>query len=228
MDWIASVWQYLAQLMPQLNQGLWVSIELIVPSALIGLAIGVVCGVLRVYGNKYITKVMNFYVAVFRGTPLVVQLFVWYYGLPHLGIFFSPVGASIFGFAMCSGAYHSEYIRGGLLSIRQGQLKAAQALGFTPWQAVTNIILPQAFRRALPGCGNEFVYLIKYSSLAYIVTCIELTGTGHNIASKTFQYTRVFMVVGAYYLFLVTIASWLLSRVECWLSIPGFECKRED
>ena len=89
---------------------------------------------------------MNFYVAVFRGTPLVVQLFVWYYGLPHLGIFFSPVGASIFGFAMCSGAYHSEYIRGGLLSIRQGQLKAAQALGFTPWQAVTNIILPQAFK----------------------------------------------------------------------------------
>ncbi len=228
MDWVVSVWEYLAKLMPQLNNGLWVSVQLIVPSALIGLAIGVVCGVLRVYGNNLVKAAMNFYVALFRGTPLVVQLFVWYYGLPHLGIYFSPVGASVFGFAMCSGAYHSEYIRGGLLSIRQGQLKAAQALGFTPTQAVTNVILPQAFRRALPGCGNEIVYLIKYSSLAYIVTCIELTGTGHNIAARTFEYTQVFTVVGAYYLFLVTVASWLLSRVEGWLSIPGFEYKRDD
>ena len=78
MDWVVSVWEYLAKLMPQLNNGLWVSVQLIVPSALIGLAIGVVCGVLRVYGNNLVKAAMNFYVALFRGTPLVVQLFVWY------------------------------------------------------------------------------------------------------------------------------------------------------
>jgi polar amino acid transport system permease protein len=174
---------------PALFKGLWVSLQLILPSAALGLVLGIVAGALRVYGNRPLAAAANLYATLFRGVPLVVQLFVWYFGLPHLGIYFNPFLASVIGFSLCSGAYHSQYVRGALLSIKQGQAAAAKALGFTQWQTVLFVILPQALRRALPGCGNEIIYLLKYSSLAYMVTCIELTGEGKVLASRTFKYT---------------------------------------
>lgn len=100
---------------------------------------------------------------------------------------------------------------------------AAQALGFTKLQLLRSIILPQALRRALPGCGNELIYLIKYSSLAYMVTCIELTGRGKILASHSFKYIEVFLIVGIFYLVLVTLAGLLLQQLENRLSVPGFE-----
>ena len=90
------------------------------------------------------------------------------------------------------------------------------------FQTVLWIVVPQAFRRALPGCGNEIIYLIKYSSLAYLISCMEVTGEARAIAAKTFRFTEVFMVLAVYYLFLVTIATWLLKRFEDKLYIPGF------
>jgi polar amino acid transport system permease protein len=211
------------EVLPALIKGLWVSLQLILPSAGLGLVLGIVAGALRVYGNRPLAAAANLYATLFRGVPLVVQLFMWYFGLPHLGIYFNPFVASVIGFSLCSGAYHSQYIRGALLSIKQGQAAAAKALGFTQWQTVLFVILPQALRRALPGCGNEIIYLIKYSSLAYMVTCIELTGEGKVLASRTFKYTEVFLVVAIFYLVLVSIASWLLHRLEHRLIIPGFE-----
>ena len=92
----------------------------------------------------------------------------------------------------------------------------------TTFQTLAHIIIPQAMRRALPGCGNEIIYLIKYSSLAYIITCIELTGEAKVIAARTFRYTEVFMAVGIYYLFLTTLTTWLLAKLEKKLAIPGF------
>jgi len=211
------------EVMPALLRGLLISVELIIPSALCGIVIGVVVGVLRVFGHPLVVRLANTYVLIFRGFPLVVQLFIWYFGLPHLGIYLSPFVASVVGFSLCSGAYHSEYVRGALLSIKRGQLLAAQSLGFTKLQMIFSVVLPQAFRRALPGCGNEIIYLIKYSSLAYMITCIELTGEGKIIASETFKYTEIFLIVGAVYLVLTTIASWMLRRVENRLRLPGFD-----
>lgn len=216
------------RVVPALNQGLWVSVQIIVPAALLGALIGVTAGTLRVYGAKPLARIMDIYVSLFRGTPLVVQLYFWYFALPYVaiggqGIVLSPMQASIIAFALCSGAYQSEYIRGGLLSIKKGQLTAAQALGFTPLRAVVSIVLPQAFRRALPGCGNEVVYLVKYSSLASIITVNELTGVGRGIAKATWKNTEVFLVVGVYYLILVTAASFILKKVENRLAIPGFD-----
>jgi polar amino acid transport system permease protein len=212
----------LQKLIPALNTGVLMSIRLIVPSAVLGLALGVVVGSLRAYGGRYLSPVANGYAALFRGTPLVIQLFILYFGLPNIGIYFEPYTAAVLGFTMCSAAYHSEYIRGGLLSIKRGQVLAAQALGFSTFSTLVWIIIPQAFRRALPGCGNEIVYLIKYSSLAYVVTCFELTGQAKIVASETFRFSEVFMVVGVYYLSLVSVASWGLRRLEKKLEIPGF------
>jgi polar amino acid transport system permease protein len=162
------------------------------------------------------------YTVLFRGVPLMVQLFVFYFGLPSFGIYFEAYGASVTCFILCSAAYHSEYVRGALLSIREGQLKAGAALGMSRVQTILWIVVPQAFRRALPGCGNEIIYLIKYSSLAYLISCMEVTGEARAIAAKTFRFTEVFMVLALYYLFLVSIASWLLKKFEDRLYIPGF------
>jgi len=211
---------------PALLKGFWVSLQLIAPSALLGLVIGIMVGVLRIYGNRPVMAAANTFVAIFRGIPLVVQLFIWYFGLPNIGIYLSPFVASVLGFSLCSGAYHSEYIRGALLSIKRGQMLAAQSLGFSKIRMIFSIILPQAIRRALPGCGNEIIYLIKYSSLAYMITCIELTGQGKILASNSFKYTEVFLMIGACYLVMTSVASIILGRVEDRLRIPGFEHQR--
>ncbi|MCU0587784.1 MAG: amino acid ABC transporter permease [Syntrophobacteraceae bacterium] len=214
------------EVFPALLRGLEKSFLLIVPSAIMGTVLGVLTGAIRVYGPRWVVWMAETYVTFFRGIPLVVQLFIWYFGLPHVGIFLSPYAASVVGFSLCSGAYQSEYVRGALLSIRQGQTLAAQALGFSKFEMVRSVILPQGFRRALPGCGNEVIYLIKYSSLAYMVTFIELTGEAKILASHSFKYMEVFLVVGVFYLGLVTVAGWFLRHMEQRLAIPGFEHHR--
>lgn len=225
-------WEFFrTELSPGLLEGLWVSIAVIVPSALFGVFIGVVAGVLRVYGPRPVQRATEAYVSLFRGTPLVVQVFFWYFALPYIKIggaslVLDPIEASILAFGLCSGAYQSEYIRGGLNSIKRGQIRAALALGMTTRQAVLNIVLPQAFRRALPGCGNEIIYLIKYSSLASIITVNELTGTATTIAKNTWRNIEVFCTLGVYYLVLVTLAGWILHLIEDAMSVPGFERPR--
>ena len=149
------------EILPALNKGLLVSLALIVPSAVFGFAGGIGLGVLRVYGSPWLRKLGDWYVALFRGVPLAVQLMMIYYALPSLGLSFEPFGAAVLSFVLCSAAYHSEYIRGALLSIRQGQLKAAHALGMNTFQTIFWIIIPQAARRALPAGGRELIYLIK-------------------------------------------------------------------
>lgn len=218
-----SEWDYFfTQILPVLNRGLIVSIKLIIPSGVLGLCFGIVVGTGRVFGRPWLRKVFDRYTALFRGVPLLVQLFIIYFGLPSLGIRFSAFTSAVLGFTLCSAAYHSEYIRGALASIRQGQLRAAHSLGMNTFQSLVFIVIPQALRRALPGCGNEIIYLIKYSSLAYIITCIELTGEAKAIAARSFRYTEIFMTIGAYYLFLTTVTGWLLAKLERKLSIPGF------
>jgi polar amino acid transport system permease protein len=220
-------WLYIrTEVYPAFLKGFWVSLQLIAPSMIFGAAIGIIVGVLRVYGSRPVMAAADTFVALFRGVPLVVQLFIWYFGLPYIGIYLSPFTASVLGFSLCSGAYHSEYVRGALLSIKRGQMLAAQSLGFNRIQMIFSIILPQAFRRALPGCGNEIVYLIKYSSLAYMITCIELTGQGKILASNSFKYAEIFVIMGACYLVMTSVVSILLGRLENRLRLPGFEHHR--
>ena len=209
-------------LLPALNRGLMVSLALIIPASVIGFGGGIALGCARAFGPSWLRRLGNAYTALLRGVPLAVQLMMIYYALPKLGIYFEPYGAALTSFILCTSAYQSEYVRGALLSIRQGQIRAAQALGFTTFQTILWIVVPQAARRALPSCGNEIVYLIKYSSLAYLVTCMELMGEGKVVASDTFRFTEVFLAVGLYYLAMVTVASWILHRLEERYRIPGF------
>ena len=208
-------------LFPPVLEGALVTLKLIALSIPLGLISGILIAVGRVYGNKLISSFCTIYTLFFRGTPLLVQLFILYFGFPSIGIFFSPFTAAVIGFILCSGAYHSEYIRGAIQSIKEGQMMAAEALGMTRANAILYIILPQALRRAIPGCSNEIIYLVKYSSLAFMVTCIELTGAGKIIASRYFAYTEVFLVVGAIYLLMVSVVTKTLNMLEKKLEIPG-------
>lgn len=223
---MASIPSFYPELFAALNRGLGMSLALIVPSAAGGVMLGIVAGTLRVFGPAPLRRASNIFAAVFRGTPLVVQLFILYFGLPNLGLYLSPYAAAVLGFTCCSGAYQSEYVRGALLSIKRGQYLGATALGFSTWQTLRWIIAPQAFRRAIHGCGNEIIYLIKYSSLAYIVTCMELTGEGKTMATESFRFTEVFAILGLYYLALVSLAMALLKKLEQRLAIPGFSLEQ--
>lgn len=208
-------------LLPALMQGLVVTLQLIACSAPFGFALGVAVAVGRQYGGRFTSWLCKTYVFLIKGTPLLLLLFILYFGLPAIGITFTAFVASVVGFILCNGAYNSEYIRGALISIKDGQMVAARSLGMTRWQAIRNVVLPQALRRAIPGLSNEFIYLIKYSSLAYMITVIELSGAGKLVATKYFTYTESFAAVGIVYLVLVTITTVAVNILEKRLAVPG-------
>ncbi|MDD3407490.1 MAG: amino acid ABC transporter permease [Methanomicrobium sp.] len=211
-------------LMPALWGGLLVTLTLIAFSAPFGLVFGTLIACGRVYGGYGINLLCRFFVGFVKGCPLLLLLFILYFGLPSIGIYFSAFAASVIGFICCNSAYNSEYIRGAILSVKQGQMTAASALGMTNIQAIRYVVLPQAMRRAIPGLSNEFIYLIKYSSLAYMITLIELTGAGKLVFSKYFE-PDVFLMIGVVYLFLVSITTVCANALEKKLAIPGTQTR---
>ncbi|MDD4566320.1 putative amino-acid permease protein YxeN [Methanoculleus chikugoensis] len=208
-------------LLPALMQGLVVTLQLIACSAPFGLAFGIAVAVGRQYGHPVISWLCKTFVFLIKGTPLLLLLFILYFGLPSIGITLTAFAASVLGFILCNSAYNAEYIRGALISIKDGQMVAARSLGMTRWQAIKSVILPQALRRAIPGLSNEFIYLIKYSSLAYMLTVIELAGAGKQVATKYFLYTESFAAVGVVYLVLVSITTVAVSILEKRVAVPG-------
>jgi len=207
-------------LLPALWDGLAITLQLIAAAAPFGVLIGAGIAVGRVYGNRPVQYFARAYVAFFKGCPLLLLLFILYFGLPSIGISLTPFVASVLGFIFCNSAYDSEYIRGAIKSIREGQFTAGLALGMSQGQVIRNVILPQALRRAIPGLVNEFVYLIKYSSLAYMITVVELTGAGKQIATRYFTYNETFFVVGLVYLALVTITTIGANQLEKRVAVP--------
>lgn len=208
-------------LLPALWDGLFVTVQLVLMTAPIGFLLGLLVAVMRVYAPRPFNWIAKLYVIFFRGCPLLVLLFILYFGLPSVGIVLSSFLSALIGFILCNSAYSSEYLRGGLQSVKSGQMIAARSLGMTKLQAVVSVIIPQALRRALPGVSNEFIYLIKYSSLAYVVSVIELTAQAKIIAAKYFMYFEAFAGVGVFYLIIVSIAVAVIHFIEKKTAIPG-------
>ncbi len=163
-----------------------------------------------------------------RGTPLLVQLFILYYGLPSVGINLNPVVAAITGFTLNSAAYQAEYLRGSIQSISSGQMIAARSLGMAKLRSIKNIILPQALRNTIPAWSNELIYLLKYSSLAYLILVPELTAQGKFIAADTFRYLEIFSMIAIIYLILTIILTEILDRFEQKIRIPGLGTRKSS
>ncbi|MFC1858388.1 amino acid ABC transporter permease [Thermodesulfobacteriota bacterium] len=208
-------------IMPELLKGALVTLELVCICITIGFFLGILLAITRIYGNRFISNTTSAYVALMRGTPLLVQLFILYYGLPHIGLSLPSFLAAIIGISLNSAAYQSEYFRGAIQAVKSGQMIAARSIGMSKFKAVRYIILPQMIRIVIPSWSNELIYMIKYSSIAYMIQTPELMAAGKFIASTNFRTFEVFLVVAFIYLVIVIFASKSLSTVELKLKVPG-------
>ena len=208
-------------IIPKLLEGTAVTIELTIISIAIGVLMGIPVALGRVYGNKPIYAFCTFFVEIIRGTPLLTQLFILYFGLPSIGVMLSPFLAAMIGMGINSAAYQAEYFRGAIQSVKKEQLIAAHSLGMKQNQAIRYIVLPQMFRLVIPSWSNELIYLLKYSSMAYMIQAPEIMSQGRLIASRNFRTFEVFIIVALIYLILVLALSKMLDIMERRLSIPG-------
>lgn len=213
----------LIQYIPALLKGLGITLQLTILSAVIGFiaAIFLVVGVL--YGNKFFRNLSISFITLIRGTPMMVQLFLIYFGLPGINIKLSPLTASIIAFIINSSAYQAEYLKGGFLAISKEQIEAAYSIGLNKWDAIRLIIFPQAFRFAIPALSNEIVYLIQYTSVAYTIGLPELFYIAKNFASKTYMNIEIYIFIGVIYLIFIYIVTKLTDFIEKKLYIPGFD-----
>lgn len=195
-----------------LSVGLWVTLWISAVASVIGLVIGVVTGLCRVSQNLTLRQLSITYIEIIRGTPLLVQLFIFYFFLGtvlNIGRIPSGIGAlSIF-----AGAYVAEIIRAGIQSIPKGQMEAARSLGMNVPQAMVYIILPQAFKRILPPLAGQFISLIKDSSLVSVIAITDLTKSGREVITSTFAVFEIWFVVA----FLYLILTFSLSQVVAWV-----------
>ncbi len=198
---------------PYLLKGAVVTLRLSVVSVFFGIILGLFLGLARISKNYFLRIPSTIYVEVIRGTPLLMQLLIIYYALPSFGINLGAITAAIVGLSLNSAAYTGEIFRSGIQSIEKGQMEAARSLGMTYFQAMRYVILPQAFRRILPPLTNEFVSMLKESSLASTLAVTELLRAGREIVVWKANVFSPFLGVTLIYL-LMTLP---LTRLSVWL-----------
>ncbi len=205
----------IADNLPLLLKGAAVTLEITALSVGIGLLIGMIVGVARLSNYRLIRSLAAVYVDFIRGTPLLVQIFLVYFALPKLlGMRIDPFVAAVAACSINSGAYVAEIFRSGIQSIDKGQFEAAQALGLNWFQSMKFVIMPQAFKRIIPPLGNEFIAMLKDSSLVSVIGFEELTRTGQMIISRTYAVFEVWMVVAILYLIMTLCISRLVALLE--------------
>jgi len=208
-------------ILPKLLPGALTSLKLTVLAISIGLILGIPLSLGRVYGSKVIYIITTIYIEAFRGTPMLTQLFILYFGLPSIGIMFPPFTAAVIGLGLNSAAYQAEYFRGAIQAVKDGQMVAARSIGMTKIKAIRYIILPQMFRLVIPSWSNELILLLKASSIAYMIQVSELVSVGRQIASRNFRTFEVFLVIAFIYFVIVEVLNRILHSVERKIKIPG-------
>ncbi|WP_157246227.1 amino acid ABC transporter permease [Nonomuraea typhae] len=184
---------------PELLAGLAVTLVLGVISFVLGSVLGGLITLARISGVKVLKAAAAAYVSVFRGTPLLIQIMIIYYGLPQIGLEIPPIPSAIIAFTLFSAAYLSENFRAGVLGVDRGQWEAAASMAMPYGKTLRRIIFPQAIRIATPAVGGRFVALMKDTSLASAVTVVELTRVAEGIGTSTFRYMDALLIVGLLY-----------------------------
>jgi len=205
------VWQGFGALL----RGALVTIEITACALLLGCVLGLLVGIGRLNPKRrWLYSACTAYVAVIRGTPLLVQLFILFFGLPHFGILLPAFLCGVLGLGVYSGAYVSEIVRGAIQSVHQGQTLAAQSLGMTPFVAMRQVILPQAVVRMIPPLGNEFIALIKNSALVSLLTIHDLMHEGQKIISVSYRSLEVYLAIALVYFVLTGTVTLVLRHYE--------------
>jgi L-cystine transport system permease protein len=210
-DWLLLMTDSLPTL---LWAGLMFTIPLTILSFIFGLSLGLLTALVRLFAPVWVSLIARFYVWIFRGTPMLVQLFVIFYGLPSAGIYLDAFTAAVIGFSLNVGAYSSEVIRAVISSVPKGQWEAAYSIGMSWRQALTRTILPQATRTAVPPLSNTFISLVKDTSLAAAITVPELFQSAQRIVATTYEPLILYIEAALIYLALSTVLSHLQARLE--------------
>lgn len=198
--------------LPLFWQATLITVKITVLAFVFALIIAFTVGVLRSYKIPRLFKLLlAVYVEIFRGTPLLIQLFFIYYGLPSVGIIMDAFSAAVIGLALNGGAYMSESVRASILSVSKGQEEAAFSLGYNKLEAIWHIILPQAIRVAIPPLMNGFSSMLKETSLVSVISITELTRTGNLIYSRTARPFEIYLTLGLFY-FVLTFSIVLLAK----------------
>jgi polar amino acid transport system substrate-binding protein len=202
--------------LPLLGKGALMTMQISILSMALAMLVGLVTALARLYGPWPFRWIAISFVEVFRGTPLLIQLFLIFYGLPHIGIRFDPFIAAVLGLGLNYGASEAENYRAGILSIPKTQMDGAQALGMSHGQSLKHVILPQAIRVVIPPVTNDFIALLKDSSLVSVITMVELTSTYGQLASTYFDYLGIGLLTAAVYFLIglpfVRLSRWLEAR----------------
>ncbi len=203
---------------PFLLKGNYYTLQITLVSMFFGLIIGLITAIARLKGNRLIRSAARLYVSVIRGTPVLVQIFIVYYGLSDFGITLGPLTSAYITLSVNIGAYLSETIRASILSVPKGQTEAALSLGMTNVQAMRRVILPQAVRVAIPPMGNTFIGMLKETSLVSVVTVTELLRTAQLLISQYNVVMPFYIAIALMYWAMSTSFSAALSRIEDRLS----------
>lgn len=197
-----------------LMPGIRVTIPLTIISFALGLCVALLTALVQVAKMPVLKQIARFYVWIIRGTPMIVQLFVVYFGLPNIGITLKPFPSAIIVFTLSVGAYCSETVRATIESVDKGQLEAGYCLGLNFWQTMRLVILPQAFVTAFPPLSNSLIGLVKDTSLAYSVAIVEVLASAQRIAARTYDYFWLYLEAGLIYLIFCTVLTFLQRRIE--------------
>jgi polar amino acid transport system permease protein len=216
-------WQAVADALPYLVEGSLVTVVVVAGGMLVGLILGVLLAVGQVYGNPPVARLIALYVWFFRGIPILVLLFLFYFGFCSLlDINLSAFTVSVVVLGLASSAYQSQIFRAAIQALPQGQMKAAQALGMSDGAAIVNIVLPQALRLSIPGWSNEYSIMLKDSAITYALGVAEIMARTHFVATRTYQHLPLYLAAGALYLVLTYLGTKGLRVLEERVRIPGY------
>jgi polar amino acid transport system permease protein len=214
---------FFARFLPDLIKGAGITLLLTAEGLLAGFVLGLLTAYARVYGSRFWRGLAVGYIELFRGTPLLVQLFIIYYGLPGLGITLSRELSAFLALGLNSGAYQAEYLRGSILAIGEGQMMAGRAIGMSRAGVIWHIILPQALRLAIPAWSNEPVSLLKSTAVVFLIAVPDLMAEAKSIAAQTYDPIGSYLAVALVYLAIVYLLDAVLRWLERTTRIPGFE-----
>lgn len=211
------------QALPYLLEGSLTTAGIVIGAMILGLAFGVPLSVAQVYGGPLTRRIAGIYVWFFRGVPILVLLFLFYFGLFNLiGLNLSAFTSASIVLGLTSAAYQSQIFRGAIQSLPHGQLKAARALGMSDLTAITSIILPQALRLSIPGWSNEYSIILKDSAVAFVLGTAEIMARTHFVASRTYEHLPLYMTAAVLYFILTWLGVRALLLLERKVRIPGY------
>ncbi len=229
MSWTER-WEMIARFLPDLLEGTLMTLELVGIAVVVGLILAIPLGIARASRHWYVRALPYTYVFFFRGTPLLLQLFLVYYGLsqfeavresilwPYLR---EPYWCALITMTLHTAAYIAEILRGAIQSVPGGEVEAARALGMSRRQALQYIILPRAIRIGLPAYGNEVILMLKASAVVYTITLMDIMGVVRGINARTYQFELFFLVAGLIYLTITIVFTLLFKQVERWLKVEA-------